>query len=93
MKKYPSILQQNEEDCGAACLGTIVKYYNKTFNINRIRERIGMYLVAPNSVLRTMENGRLLMFEMLGPLRSKVNYCKDAMSLLTSFFLWFIFLN
>jgi ABC-type bacteriocin/lantibiotic exporter with double-glycine peptidase domain len=41
MKKYPSILQQNEEDCGAACLGTIVKYYNKTFNINRIREAIG----------------------------------------------------
>ena len=41
MKKYPSILQQSEEDCGAACLATIVKYHNKTFNINRIREAIG----------------------------------------------------
>jgi ATP-binding cassette subfamily C protein len=41
MKRYPSILQQSEEDCGAACLATIVKYYNKTFNINRIREAIG----------------------------------------------------
>ncbi|HAZ43168.1 MAG TPA: ABC transporter ATP-binding protein [Cyanobacteria bacterium UBA11369] len=39
--KYPSVLQQNEEDCGAACLATIVKYYKKTFNINRIREAIG----------------------------------------------------
>jgi len=87
MKKYPSILQQNEEDCGAACLGTIVKYYNKTFNINRIRERIWMYLVAPkNSVLSTMENGTLSMFEMLVPLRQIVNYCKDAMSRLTIFF-------
>jgi len=42
MKKYPSILQQNEEDCGAACLGTIVKYYNKTFNINRIKDAMSL---------------------------------------------------
>jgi len=49
-------------------------------------QRIGMYLVAPNSVLSTMENGTLSMFEMLGPLWQIVNYCKDAMSLLTSFF-------
>lgn len=39
--KYPSILQQSEEDCGAACLATIVKFYKKNFNINRIREAIG----------------------------------------------------
>ena len=41
MKKYSIVLQQNEEDCGAACLATIVKYYKKNFNINRIREAIG----------------------------------------------------
>jgi ABC-type bacteriocin/lantibiotic exporter with double-glycine peptidase domain len=41
MKKYPIILQQNEEDCGAACLAMIVKYYGKIFTINRIREAIG----------------------------------------------------
>ncbi len=41
MKKYPWVGQQNEEDCAAACLATIVKYYGKNFNINRIREAIG----------------------------------------------------
>ena len=41
MRKYPIILQQNEEDCGAACLAMIVKYYGKNFSINRIREAIG----------------------------------------------------
>jgi len=57
-------------------------------------QRIGMYLVAPKkSVLSTMENGTLSMFEMLGPLRQIVNYCKDAMSQLTILFLSFIFLN
>jgi ATP-binding cassette subfamily C protein len=39
--KYPSVLQQNQEDCGAACLATIVKYYKKNININRIREAVG----------------------------------------------------
>jgi ABC-type bacteriocin/lantibiotic exporter with double-glycine peptidase domain len=41
MKKYPIVLQQNEEDCGAACLATIVKFYKKNFSINRIREALG----------------------------------------------------
>jgi ATP-binding cassette subfamily C protein len=31
----------NEEDCGAACLATIAKYYGKTFTITRVREAIG----------------------------------------------------
>jgi ABC-type bacteriocin/lantibiotic exporter with double-glycine peptidase domain len=41
MKKYPIVLQYSEEDCGAACLATIVKYYGKQFTINRIREAVG----------------------------------------------------
>jgi len=41
MRTYPSVLQQGEEDCGAACLATIVKYYKKSFSINRIREAVG----------------------------------------------------
>ncbi len=41
MKKYPIVLQHSEEDCGAACLATIVKYYQKNFSINRIREAVG----------------------------------------------------
>jgi ATP-binding cassette, subfamily C, bacterial len=39
--RYPCVLQHSEEDCGAACLATIAKYYGKTFTITRIREAIG----------------------------------------------------
>ena len=41
--KYPNVLQHNEEDCGAACLASIAKYYGRTFTINRIREVAGTY--------------------------------------------------
>ena len=41
MKKYQSVLQHSEEDCGAACLATITKHYGRTFTINRIREAVG----------------------------------------------------
>jgi len=41
MIQYPIVLQYSEEDCGAACLATIAKYYQKTFSINRIREAVG----------------------------------------------------
>ena len=39
--KYQCVLQYSEEDCGAACIATIVKYYGRTFALNRIREAIG----------------------------------------------------
>lgn len=39
--KYCNVLQHNEEDCGAACLATIAKYYGRTFTINRVREAVG----------------------------------------------------
>ena len=39
--KYPIILQQSEEDCGAACLASIAKYHGRNLTINRIRETIG----------------------------------------------------
>ncbi|MDJ0555361.1 MAG: peptidase domain-containing ABC transporter [Microcoleaceae cyanobacterium MO_207.B10] len=39
--KYPVILQQSEEDCGAACLATIAKYHGRNLTINRLRETIG----------------------------------------------------
>ncbi len=41
--KYLNVLQHNEEDCGAACLAAITKYYGRTFTINRIREAAGTY--------------------------------------------------
>ena len=39
--KYQCVLQYSEEDCGAACIATVVKYYKRTFSLNRIREAIG----------------------------------------------------
>jgi ATP-binding cassette subfamily C protein len=41
--KYVNVLQHNEEDCGAACLASITKYYGRTFTLNRIREAAGTY--------------------------------------------------
>ncbi len=39
--KYPVVLQHNEEDCGAACVASIAKYYGHTFALNRIRDAVG----------------------------------------------------
>ncbi|MHC0062493.1 peptidase domain-containing ABC transporter [Nostoc sp. UIC 10890] len=38
---YQIVKQHSEEDCGAASLATISKYYGKPFTINRIRETVG----------------------------------------------------
>lgn len=39
--KYQLVKQHSEEDCGAASLASIAKYYGKTFTISRIRETVG----------------------------------------------------
>lgn len=39
--KYQFVKQHSEEDCGAACLAAISKYYGRTFTISRIREAVG----------------------------------------------------
>ncbi len=39
--KYPLIKQHSEEDCGAACLASIAKHYQRIYTISRIREVIG----------------------------------------------------
>ncbi|RUR72216.1 peptidase domain-containing ABC transporter [Chlorogloeopsis fritschii PCC 9212] len=39
--RYQTVLQHSEEDCGAACLATIAKYYGRTLAISRLREAIG----------------------------------------------------
>ena len=39
--RYPLILQQSEEDCGAACLATVAKFHGRNFSIGRIRELAG----------------------------------------------------
>ncbi len=39
--KYQFVRQHSEEDCGAACLAAIAKYYQRSFALNRVREAIG----------------------------------------------------
>lgn len=39
--QYSCVLQQSEEDCGAACLASIAKHYGRNFTISRVREMIG----------------------------------------------------
>ena len=39
--KYQFVRQYSEEDCGAACIATIAKHYQRTFALNRVREAIG----------------------------------------------------
>ncbi len=41
MKKYPCILQHDEEDCGPASLASIAKYFGRNFTLSHIRELTG----------------------------------------------------
>ena len=39
--KQQIVLQQSEEDCAAACLATVAKYYGRTMTIARVRTAVG----------------------------------------------------
>lgn len=39
--KYQIVLQHSEEDCGAACIASIAKYYGRNLAIARVREAVG----------------------------------------------------
>ena len=39
--KYQVVLQHSEEDCGAACLASIAKFYGQNLTISRLREFVG----------------------------------------------------
>ena len=39
--KYQLVRQHSEEDCGAACLASIAKYYGRNFTLNHSREAVG----------------------------------------------------
>jgi ATP-binding cassette subfamily C protein len=40
-KNYQCVFQASEEDCGAACLASICRYYGRILSINRSREAVG----------------------------------------------------
>ncbi|MEH1836676.1 MAG: cysteine peptidase family C39 domain-containing protein [Nostoc sp.] len=39
--RYQIVLQHSEEDCDAACLATVAKYYGRNLTISRMREAVG----------------------------------------------------
>ncbi|MFQ4144508.1 peptidase domain-containing ABC transporter [Chlorogloeopsis sp. ULAP02] len=39
--KYKVVKQHSEEDCGAACIASVAKYYGRNFTLNHIREAVG----------------------------------------------------
>jgi ATP-binding cassette, subfamily C, bacterial len=39
--KYKIVRQYSEEDCGAACIASIARYYQRVFALNRVREIVG----------------------------------------------------
>jgi ATP-binding cassette, subfamily C, bacterial len=39
--KYQLVQQHSEEDCGAACLASVAKHYDRIFTISRCREAVG----------------------------------------------------
>jgi ATP-binding cassette, subfamily C, bacterial len=39
--KYQFVRQHSEEDCGAACIAAISKYYGRNFTLSHVREVVG----------------------------------------------------
>lgn len=63
--KYQVILQHNEEDCGAACLAAIAKYYGRFFSINRVREVAGTGPLG-TTLLNLRQGAKALLFDARG---------------------------
>ncbi len=63
--KYQVILQHNEEDCGAACLATIAKYYGQIFSIHRVREVAGTGPLG-TTLLNLKQGAKALLFDAKG---------------------------
>ncbi len=41
-RRYPALLQLSENDCGAACLAMILRYYQRHVSINRLRDLVNV---------------------------------------------------
>lgn len=63
--KYPVVLQHNVEDCGAACLATIAKYYGRIFTLARTREATGTGQLG-TTLLNLKQGAKILGFNARG---------------------------
>lgn len=57
-RKFPSLLQQNEMDCGPTCLTMISRYYGLNASVNRMRERcnVGAEGTSMLGLIETLES-------------------------------------
>lgn len=75
------VRQYGEEDCGVACLASIVKYYGKNFSLNRIREYVGTGQLG-TTLLGLLQGAEALGFNARAVrASSKVHDCIDIMPL------------
>lgn len=63
--KYPVVLQHNDQDCGAACLATIAKYYGRVFSLSRVREAAGTGVMG-TTLLNLRQGAKVLGFDARG---------------------------
>jgi len=63
--KYPVVLQHSEQDCGAACLVAIAKYYGRIFSLSRAREAAGTGVLG-TTLLNLRQGAKTLGFEARG---------------------------
>ncbi len=63
--KYPVVLQHNEQDCGAACLVAIAKYYGRIFSLSRAREAAGTGVLG-TTLLNLRQGAKTLGFDARG---------------------------
>ncbi|MBD2778094.1 peptidase domain-containing ABC transporter [Iningainema tapete] len=63
--KYQVVLQHSEEDCGAACLAAIAKYYGQIFSLSRAREVSGTGTLG-TTLLNLRQGAQALGFDTRG---------------------------
>ncbi len=63
--KYKVTLQNSDEDCGAACLASVAKYYGQVFTINRTREATGTGQLG-TTLLNLKQGAQVLGFDARG---------------------------
>lgn len=68
--KYSLVKQQDESDCGAACISTVAKYYGKRISVSKVRN------IAGTDIQGTSGKGIVKALESIG-FTSKVMFSKE----------------
>ncbi len=83
---YQLVKQHNEEDCGAACIASIAKYYGKIFTINKVRKIVGTHKNG-TTLLGLKQGAELLGFNSRG-VRARLEAIQNSSSPLPAILYW-----